>query len=632
MKAQQKIFFLLSLFIISACEEVAKTSRKAVTSNSSEVSGVPSGVPGSTSGNGAVATGEGGVDNAEKVESATVEIRHLIEPKIDDESEGGAYLKKLTIPKNYNGLLYIAGININTLRDKNVQVRFRFGRDKTPIEIPATIHTAAGLTPQTDVQVLILDMRNKPFETVRLLYDLYDYNEYDYTGADTTKLSEPVQSNRDSHLFCRGLKLEDDPTFGGQITNGCSQANDVCKYTFAQVIDQALVVYNSSTDKEFQFPKYSQVQSGSSSYYQDSDEIRLGRCLPNEGPNSYKYSDTTTFNLGVTTTIGSNPYRYEGPYRLESQALWEISGSAITSNNGLYSTASPVVKQSYLFPLAIKQELAKDTQYLGSSGPGDSRSLQYMASTGESLWMDGCNARATTMDDITGEHIGSCNVTSKIEIFYEDSEGVERQIATKEVKLQLVKPSQINSSGDDVLLSSFKSCTSSSQCGSSQCCISGRCWSKSIVSQCVEDLPSYGNKLPGESCNSSSGLGDYECSSLCCQGGKCAVHDTNSEPEVFCSKGTGQACIAKEWCSKVPVTRCFIIKTNLDAQGGETCALRCYTFEEFLECKNGRCGGVPPVVNPTFNVNDPNRCAQACDPPDFSNGYFDFTCGGTSTN
>ena len=42
---------------------------------------------------------------------------------------------------------------------------------------------------------------------MRLPYDLYDYN--DYTDPAKDIISDP----RDGGLYCRGLRLEDDPTF-----------------------------------------------------------------------------------------------------------------------------------------------------------------------------------------------------------------------------------------------------------------------------------------------------------------------------------------------------------------------------------------------------------------------------------
>jgi hypothetical protein len=652
MKMKNISIFILTISVmmlnLTSCNDVASSRNKDVSVDNLKT--IPGGTTSCPEGvvNCSIGSQEA-IDNAEIIEAATVEIRHLIEPKLTDGTGGGTYEKKLTLPKNYNGLLYLAGINISTLASKNVKVRFNFGLDSSPITIDATVSSAAGLTPQTDVQVLILDLKSKPFNDIQLIYDLFDYNDYLFTGDGSLKLNEPVQSNRNKKLYCRGLKLEDDPTFTGNLSSKCTDSTDVCKYSYAKVIDQGLVSVINGVDTPIT-PSEAEIQSGSKTYFEDSNTLKLSRCLPNNpslstsvalGTYKYKFDDVVNaFSASTLTsrTIDTVVYQYKGPYRLSSTSSWQINAdptsttSAMFGIYGLFSSKQnlignglandPYMYNSKLFPLATKFNLLKDTEYLGSSVPDGAKVVKFMASNGESEWMDGCNARATSVDDITGENIGSCNVTSRVEIITIDDDGVETPITSKEVKLQLVKPSTINSTGDDVLHSSFQSCSSSNQCGSEECCINKRCWDKSIVSQCVEDMPTYGLLNPGASCSS-----DYECSSLCCSQttGRCAVHDTLQDPPVLCSKGSGQRCIAKEWCAKQPVTRCFIIKTGFDPQGAQSCALRCYTFEEHGDCANGICKPPPAPVMPSFNPNDPLRCQGAYDPPDFSNGYYDFT-------
>lgn len=635
---------LFLLFILTSCMEAASNRRLASNQN---VSGGGSG-PG-PGGNGALPGGSS--ETSFEAIEAKVEIRHLIEPKIDDNSSGGSYTRKLTIPKNYDGHLYLAGINVGTLSHERLKVRFRFGVDSNPIDIDATLSTAPGLTPQTNTEVLVMDLRGQPFSRVRLLYDLFDYNEYDFGNSDPDPgvLNEPVQYNRDDKLFCRGLKLENDPTFTGKVSEGCSDTDDTCKYAYVKIADKGLVTDNWVKPV---LPTEINVASSGLKMSDDDNETNLARCLPDNPASSNHAIGSTTFPLSAQYNSGSSEWEitpgsltglyngttlignfyYQGPYQATNLGEWQIEGAALLGEYGVFGDflalnsvagIDPVELQlgiqSKLFPLQTKMDLPKDVEYMGSSVPGDVKTLQVMGSNSESQWMDGCNARvSSSLNDYNDEHVGSCNVTATIQIIAINDEGKERIVdQSAEVKLQLVKEEELSPQGDNVLLSSFQACSSSSQCGADSCCIGNRCWSKSIVSQCVEDVPSYGSKIPGDTCQS-----DNECSSLCCNQatGKCAVHDTLAEPPVLCSKPSGQACIAKEWCMKHPVTRCFIVNTGLDAQGQRTCALRCYTYEEFGECRAssggvvGVCVPPDPVAQPVFNPADPNRCDDAINP------------------
>ncbi|MEX1098994.1 MAG: hypothetical protein WEB87_01125, partial [Bacteriovoracaceae bacterium] len=420
-------------------------------------------------------------------------------------SPGGSYTRKLTIPKNYDGFLHVAGINISTLAAKNLKVRFKFGINASPITVGATIATAAGLTPQTNVEVLSLDFRGQPFKNINLNYDLYDYNDYE-SGI----LHEPVQYNRNDKLFCRGLKLEHDPTFNGQVAQGCSDSDDICKYSFAKVVDKGLVKDDWLTPI---LPTELNVASESYSLADDSNATDLARCLP-DNPSSYNHTiDGVTFPFSAYYDNGDNEWKilggslksifdgdansafyYQGPYQSINLNTWQISDAAVLGKYGIFGKIEPLNSvagldktelqfgyQSKLFPLAAKLDLPKDVEYMGSEifdGPKESK---FMASNGQSRqWMDGCNARVSTMvNDYHGEHVGSCNVTATIEIVAVEDDGTEKVIdVTEEVKLQLVKPEALSSDGDNVLLSSFQSCSSSNQCGSGYFFINKICWSK----------------------------------------------------------------------------------------------------------------------------------------------------------
>lgn len=629
---QKVILLFMCLFAVS-CLEAPQNGRLP---SSTEGSDGLTGGGGTGNGNGAIGGGNAAVSEEESIPK--VELRHLIEPKVDNISDSGSYKRKLTIPKNYDSFLYVAGINVQTLADKNLKVRFNFGLNSAPIIVQATLASATpnGLTSSSPVQVLALDLRSKPFNDIQLIYDLYDYNDYDYDGSGNNPgaLAEPVSFNRNDGLFCRGLALKDDPTFPGNSSNKCEGTNDICKYTFAKVLDKGLVEEDADDPSLLLpiVPNERQIQSGAVGLYSDSDSLKIQRCLPDDpfaGSFAYRYDNSISFlSFFDDDTIGGKKYLYYGPYKTSSFEQWQIKSQAITGKYGLFGEVFDVIPnnevddveiefgyRSKLFPLYVQYELPRSTEYLGSVLPDGEKILMETNANGVSEWMDGCNARATTVHNITGEHIGSCTVTATIELIAEDDDDNSTVVdITNEIKLQLVKPSLLDTNGVDVLADSFSQCSSTSQCGSGSCCINNRCWSRDIVQQCIEDLPSFGNQITGESCSS-----DYQCSSLCCNkvDGRCAPHDTTSDNPSFCSKPSGQSCVAKEWCAKSPITTCAVVNTGRDQFGGITCAKRCITVEAFGECtsSNGIDQGIciPPTQPPTiiFDETDPNRCLEA---------------------
>lgn len=600
-----------------------------------------------TSGAGAGAT-TGGTSGGETSIPPKVEIRHLIEPNLSTDPNyspgtgyagGGSYVRKLTLPKNFQGRLYLAGINIGTLANRHVKVRFKFGVGRDPITLPAVVSQAPGITPQTNIHVLVMDMRSEPFRDIRLPYDLYDYNEYDVSAGDT-----PVQDNRDSGLYCRGLRVDDDPTFVGVGQCDGLQPGEECLYSYAKVMDQGLVkesVNGSSTVFVPTAPTLPQVKSISgAAYYQDYMSQSLKKPLPDMATVPYKFSELAVpanvtdaldriFNWGALNINGVN-YFYRGPYRLVNLAEWQfkfanpvgdkrlfknsmayggpLTGVPVPDNNTIYYN-------SYLFPLATQLELPAGVAHLSSSDWTSARTETSLSVAGKTQWMDGSNARASSINSDL-EHIGSCNVTASIEIIAKDNNGNEYIISlSEEVKLQLVRSIQhYTDTGNDVLYSNFKTCSSNSMCGSGECCFNNRCWDETLVSQCYDSSSTQGNQQVGESC-----LTDMECTSLCCNrtSGLCSPHNTLLNPAVLCSKPIGDFCIAKEWCQKTPVVKCLVVKTGTDAAGNVTCRQQCYTTNEYGDCKNGVC--VPPIQEPipVFDPNDPAACDNAVPPPSF---------------
>lgn len=648
---------LVMVFIISGCmPEQAPSTRSSYNS-------LPSGA--STSGSGA------GAEDSTSVGSGTslppkVEIRHLIEPNLSTDlsyntgtgyAGGGSYVRKLTLPKNFSGRLYVAGINVGTLSNRHVKVRFKFGVGKEPITVPATIVKAPGITPSTNVDVLVLDLRSEPFRNIRLPYDLFDYNDYDFSAGDT-----PTQDNRDSGLYCRGLKVADDPTFSGVgacdgVQSNSNQPEEECLYAYAKVLDQGLVKESSSVLVPIS-PGLAQVKSiTGSSYFQDylSQQLLkpLRDTIPTTATNvigSYKFSEVnaTTGSQNITftyptsiwdpATISGTRYYYRGPYRLVNTSGWEFKfaeldgpkrlfrqdswvgypiyfSNPLPDDNQSSPTQTRLYYNSYLFPLATQLQLNANVTHLSSSTVTGVRTENTLSTAGTTLWMDGSNARAQSKNTDL-EHIGSCNVSSTLEIIAKDNNNVDYVVSiASDVKLQLVRPTQFRTdTGNEVLYTNFKSCSTNSACGGSECCFNNRCWDQSLVSQCYDSTTGQGNRNVGDTCTS-----DLECTSLCCNrtSGLCAPHNTLLNPAVLCSKPVGDFCIAKDWCQKSPVVKCLVIKTGTDSLGNTTCRQHCYNTEEFGDCKSGVC--TPPVqpAIPTFDPNATGACNNAVDAPSF---------------
>lgn len=603
-----------------------------------------------------------------------VEIRHLIEPNLSTDltystgtgqAAAGSYVRKLTIPKNFAGRLYLAGINIGSLSSRHVKVRFKFGLNKEIVTIPATVSQAPGITPQTPISVLVMDLRSEPFRNIRLPYDLFDYNDYDLdsSGSFATGV-EPTQDNRNTGLYCRGLRIEDDSTFegvgacDGVQTTGTAEE---CLYAYAKILDQGLVKVSGGIRVPLA-PSFPQIKSVTgSNYFQDEMSEKLLKPLSDTIPTTsqntigqIKISDAAfPLNSSNSVSVVFNPatiwdpisilgsdYFYRGPYRLVNRVNWQFSFpyDKIHGKNRLFreqswvsypdyssdplpddSTTSPeqnrLYYNSYLFPLATKLDLVTNVTHLASNEVDGVRTEQNLSAPGKTLWMDGSNARAQSRNyDL--EHTGSCNVSATLEIIAKDDSNNDFVIAiSKDVKIQLVRPTQYKTdTGNEVLYNNFKSCTASSGCSSSECCYNNRCWDQTLVSQCMDSASTQGNKIIGENCST-----DLECSSLCCNrtSGLCAPHNTLLAPAVLCSKPIGDSCIAKEWCQKTTIVKCFVIKTGTDTLGNTTCRRQCYNVEQFGDCKGGVCVSPPQDTIIPFDPNDPNACNNAVPAPNF---------------
>jgi len=562
---------------------------------------------------------------------AQSEITYIVDPF------DGSYKSKVTIPRNFTGLLYLAGLNLAPLRERFFSVRFNFGKDYAPVTISNAYigRPGKGITPQTNTDVIIMDMVGTPFLNVRLFYNLFDYNDYrDGVGLET---KEPTSDPRNSGLYCRGLDLQYDPTFQSSVSNpGCDAAGEKCLYTYAKIEDVNL--FNGT---EPILPTQRQMDLGGTGYANESFATNQTKCLPDSlnfnAFNTVMNPVAPLAGLAYNTPVGA--LTYFGPYRTLNDSIWGISGAAIFSQvnlatppTGIFQQAFDAIQdipdlngipnnlgyQSLMFPRAGKfknQRAGVEYIKLSTDLTDDSRTRESLVTDADSALVDGCNLRKAFVneDSEVKEDISSCNVTATIEIIGTDSSGVEEiLVSSRDLKLQLVKPSQIDYKGEEVLYSALKTCTDSRACGGSECCYNNRCWDKGIVGQCLEEVPSIGNGGTGDLCSS-----DYECSSFCCdssRGGVCSEHINTETEKVLCNKSSGQTCVSKEFCRMENVRDCRIINTGFDAQGKTTCSLICYNVPTFGNCINGSCK--PPVTPPipAFDSANPD-CTNAVDPP-----------------
>lgn len=663
----QLLFIFLCLAFLSSCNSInnPRSSRKAIYEGNS-IANDSDGESSSTGDKGATSVSDKGTDinsTDPNFKFGRAEIRHLVDPF------EGTYKAKVTIPKNYAGFLYLSGLNIASLTNRLISVRFNFGRELGQVVVQGVIGRAPGITPSTDLEIIQLDLKEKPFSEIRLLYDLYDYNNYRQISGEETK--PPVSDNKNGNLYCRGLRLEHDPTFSvtsnDTVCDGKDGLGNVngerCLYSYAKVTDSGLWEDGNPIDP--QIPSEPQININKGSYATEPDATALKKCLPDndDRTNFNEVMNTTLLSLGYGTTgisLNGSIFDYEGPFRSLSPNTWEISplASAILSPYGESSSGATCVSdyqcanncclkasktcgvrndeidplctgggptglfqksldntfnggyKSFLFPRAGKLDYKSGVEYFGSADPFSSRSFDKILINGESQYIDGCNIRVSNYDSYLNEGIGSCNVSAIIEIITKDKDtgDIEVLSTSSEVKLQLTRASIEDYLGREVLYSSMKTCSNSQACGPSQCCFNNRCWSRELVSQCLEDVDVVGNLSVGENCGT-----DYECSSLCCgpSTNTCMPHVNNTLEQVFCAKYPGQRCVAKEFCRQENVSECIIVKTP---QAAQACSLRCYNVPTFGDCVNGTC--IPPVSKaiPAFDPLNPD-CTNAVDPP-----------------
>jgi len=583
-------------------------------------------------------------DGQEVPTPVAVELRNLVDPFT------GKYKSKISLPKNFAGILFIAGLNISQLNDTLVTVRFRFGRELEPIDIPATVGgTAPGITPQVAMQVLQLNFKEKPFDKIRLLYPLFDYNDYrdETTGLEVFRdesgeLTGPTSDPLDGFLYCRGLNLRDDPTFAASSANQtCNAKGERCLYTYASVRDKGLV-----DDEGLVFnPSEPQIDILGNGYLNEPTFEAVKKCLPDNnftanlkgvlnaesvgsGSSQLSYNDKVVLKEGEVEKV----YFYQGPFRAFNAENWQIEDQAITYESSTEHQAVGIYQKNYiasgdqnagyislLFPRPGRMTLKSNTQYWGSDRVLGERFLQTLISSGETPYMDGCNLRANNQNNFSNEGLSSCNVTASIEVYTVDENGKEIQLLRQpdhQLKLQVVRPSLSEYTGGiEVLYQSMRSCSTNQACSSGECCFNNRCWDRNLISRCATEDEVIGYNGIGEVCSS-----DFQCSSLCCDQSKgvCAVHVISQEETTLCAKSPGQTCVDRQFCRKENLTSCFVVKTGTDPLGKVECALRCYYTPTFGRCRNGVCVSPQQPAVPAFNPVNPD-CSEAIEPPIVTN-------------
>ena len=142
-------------------------------------------------------------------------------------------------------------------------------------------------------------------------------------------------------------------------------------------------------------------------------------------------------------------------------------------------------------------DLSGEVQHLSASTTWGPVEKQELIISGETGSMYGCNIRVSNYDRYSNEGINSCNITATIEILAAiDGEEVVVD-TTSDLKVQIIRESETNYEGREVLYTSMKSCSSSNACGADECCFNERCWHNSLVSQCQEDASVVGNLQTG---------------------------------------------------------------------------------------------------------------------------------------
>jgi len=539
----------------------------------------------------------GSIEDPIDLEVGSVELTNMVDPY------SGSYKNKVTISKNFSGKLVFSGINLSSLKQqgKIVYIRIKFGRTLESKIFQGVMARASGLTSESTIDAVIVDLYQKDLSNIKLSYDLFDYKDY---SVENSLIENPIDKN----LYCRGLDLKYDstfiPTFDDQ---NCNYSGAKCLYTYAKIYDSLL--YSSGVTS---VPSLMQIDYSNNHFFSDSNSNTLKKCLPdnNDSTNLELLLNLTPGSLyGLSyngpVTLGGSVYTYRGPFRSNDRSAWGISDDALFGSYGLFkkSLSNDLDPdkgfESLMYPRVTKIDQRANVEHLSSGEMFSSRSIHSLTSNGMSEYMDGCNAR------VSRPSISQCNVNATIELFTYDS--LNKPIvhaSTSDLKIQLIDDYQ----GPTAM----KTCISDAACGSEECCYNQKCWGKELVGGvCRSELGVDGNLQTGEICNN-----DLQCSSLCCndETKTCNNHSSTGDGSALCGKTYGQTCVTREFCQEVTVKNCLVVKTEVSLQGDQLCALKCYNKPTLPDCRNGRCVAPPIPEIPNFDENNPD-CSVAVEPP-----------------
>ena len=140
MKKQLTLLICWGLLFSSCVPGGTGDQKRKVDSLTESTSGGSTGSDGSSgsggSGDSAIPTSDNSIINT--LSGGAQDLRHIIDPY------DGTYKTKVTIPKNYSGLLYLSGLNFSSLKDKIVSARFRFGQEREEVVIEGVIGRVEG--------------------------------------------------------------------------------------------------------------------------------------------------------------------------------------------------------------------------------------------------------------------------------------------------------------------------------------------------------------------------------------------------------------------------------------------------------------------------------------------------------